>query len=212
MRKFLLVVSILVIIGVGLFFFTSEKQSIQAIKVVEASRKPILIFWHYVPEIETEKAELWGIPIELMIEREKLSPVEEIRKRNRTIKAGDWIKIPIFTRTIGPVTASWYGEKFRGKPMANGELFDPDTVSVASKFLPKGTVIDITNLDNGRIVKNVEVTDSGPYAYDVVNGIKVPRSLDLSRALAERLGDTSQGLYRVEYTIVSIPPNKLISK
>jgi peptidoglycan lytic transglycosylase len=92
--------------------------------------------------------------------------------------------------------ASWYGEQFQGNPTASGEVFDMNRLSVASRDLPLGTKIKVTNLKNNRSLV-LKVNDRGPY----VRG----RFLDLSKAAAKRLGFMNAGLARVEARIVSFP-------
>src|SRR4029078_12668998 len=60
-------------------------------------------------------------------------------------------------------TASWYGEAFDGKPTANGETFDLTQVSAAHKTLQLPSVVEVTNLQNGRALK-VRINDRGPFA------------------------------------------------
>ena len=46
--------------------------------------------------------------------------------------------------------ASWYGPNFHGKKTANGEIFDQNEVSAAHRTLPMPSVVQVTNLVNGR--------------------------------------------------------------
>jgi rare lipoprotein A len=87
------------------------------------------------------------------------------------------------------VKASYYGEEFRGHRTASGERYDPDQLTAASKKLPLGSLVHVTNPENGRSVV-VRINDHGPY----VRG----RSLDLSKAAARRLGLTRKGVGRVK--------------
>ena len=76
-------------------------------------------------------------------------------------------------------TASWYGPGFNGKPTASGVIYDQKSNCAASKTIPLGTIITITNLDNGKKVKSV-VLDRGPYVAN--------RILDMSQGLKNSLG------------------------
>lgn len=87
--------------------------------------------------------------------------------------------------------ASWYHE---GRKTANGERFNPDGLTVASKTLPFGTRLEVTNPANGNHVV-VRVNDRGPF----VKG----RELDLSRGAARQLGIINQGVAHIEYKILS---------
>ncbi len=91
------------------------------------------------------------------------------------------------------VKASWYGPGFSGRRTASGERFDPNQMTAASKTLPIGSVVHVTNLANGRSV-TVRINDRGPY----VRG----RSLDLSRGAASRIGLMRKGVARVKVTPV----------
>jgi rare lipoprotein A len=86
--------------------------------------------------------------------------------------------------------ASWYGEKQRGLPMANGQRFNPDKLTAASWFFDFGTKVVVTHA-NRRVV--VEITDRGPTKRLVNEG----RKIDLSRAAFAMLADPDFGLIDV---------------
>lgn len=92
--------------------------------------------------------------------------------------------------------ASWYAGKFQGRTTANGEVFDTNDLTAAHKTLPFGTVVTVTNLRNDRAV-NVRINDRGPF----VEG----RIIDLSRAAADALGMTADGVAPVRLTILAVP-------
>jgi rare lipoprotein A len=93
---------------------------------------------------------------------------------------------PYFTQTG---MASFYGAFHDGKTTADGGTFDPHEFTAAHRTLAFGTVVRVTDLDNGRSVK-VEINDRGPH----VKG----RIIDLSAAAARALGITHDGLARVK--------------
>ena len=93
--------------------------------------------------------------------------------------------------------ASWYGDAFHAKATANGELFDMKALSAAHKTLPLPSIVEVTNLSNGRRIR-VRVNDRGPF----VDG----RILDLSRAAAGELGFAGQGLARVRVRYIGPAP------
>ncbi len=97
-------------------------------------------------------------------------------------------------RQIG--IASYYHRMFNGRKMADGQPFDPDGVNAASKTLPLGTVVRVTNLENQRSAV-VRIQDRGPYVAD--------RILDLPPRVAQDLGMTQQGLARVEVAPLAVP-------
>lgn len=84
--------------------------------------------------------------------------------------------------------ASWYGDKFHGKPTASGEVYDKRAMTAAHPTLPLNSLVFVTNLDNGRTAI-VRINDRGPF--------KDNRIIDLSEAAAEHLGSRSVGLARV---------------
>lgn len=89
--------------------------------------------------------------------------------------------------------ASWYGQQFHGRTMANGEPFDMRKVSVAHRTLPLGTKVMITNMANGKHLVAM-VTDRGPYVKE--HG-RYTRDFDLSWKAAEILDATEDGLVPV---------------
>jgi rare lipoprotein A (peptidoglycan hydrolase) len=89
----------------------------------------------------------------------------------------------------GRVTlASWYGPGFVGQRTASGEVYRRDDLTAASRSLPLGTRVKVTNLNNGRAVV-VRINDRGPYVHG--------RGIDLSQRAAERIGLNHSGVARV---------------
>lgn len=84
--------------------------------------------------------------------------------------------------------ASWYGPQFHRRLTANGEIFDMNRLSAAHTTLPLPSMVEVTNLENGRSLV-VRVNDRGPFAHN--------RIIDMSRAAARRLGFEKQGTTRV---------------
>ena len=84
--------------------------------------------------------------------------------------------------------ASWYGPTFHEKATANGEIYNQDDITAAHKTLPMPSWVEVTNLDNGRVLV-VRINDRGPF----VDG----RIIDLSRKSAQLLGVDGPGLARV---------------
>lgn len=95
--------------------------------------------------------------------------------------------------------ASWYGNEHAGRPMANGEIFDPNLLTAAHRALPLGTRLRVTLLTTGRSVI-ATVTDRGPYIRH--------RFIDLSWRAAQELGMTKTGLARVR---IEILPKQVLS-
>lgn len=92
--------------------------------------------------------------------------------------------------------ASWYAGKFQGRTTASGEVFNTNELTAAHKTLPFGTVVEVTHLANGRTV-SVRINDRGPF----VTG----RVIDLSRAAAEEIAMTGEGVARVRLRVVAEP-------
>ena len=82
--------------------------------------------------------------------------------------------------------ASWY----------KGRKDDSTTYTTAHKTLPWGTMVEVTDLSNGKTVQ-VKVNDRGPY---------VPgRVLDLSKTAFSDLIEPSLGITTVQFRIISTP-------
>jgi rare lipoprotein A len=85
---------------------------------------------------------------------------------------------------------------FNGRRAANGEIFDMNTLVAAHRTLPFGSVLRVTNLNNGRDVE-VRVIDRGPFVGD--------RILDLARAAAVSLDMIGTGTAPVRIELLSGP-------
>lgn len=96
--------------------------------------------------------------------------------------------------------ASWYGPNFHGKPTANGAVFDMNKVSAAHRTLPLPSMVQVTNLENGRSMR-VKVNDRGPFAKG--------RIIDLSRRAAQLLGFERQGTALVRVEIIEDESRRL---
>ena len=104
------------------------------------------------------------------------------------------LSVPIGTTEQG--LASWYGIPYHGRPAADGEIYDMETLVAAHRTLPFNTWLKVTNLNNGLSV-NVRVIDRGPF----VNG----RIIDLSKAAARRIQMLGPGVARVRLEVISAP-------
>lgn len=89
--------------------------------------------------------------------------------------------------------ASWYGEQFDQKYTANGEIFDLNDLTAAHRTLPMPSIVQVTNLANGRMLK-LRVNDRGPYARG--------RVVDVSRRAAQLLGFAANGTALVRVRIM----------
>jgi len=95
--------------------------------------------------------------------------------------------------------ASFYADKFEGRPTASGEKYRHNKLTAAHKTLPFGTKVRVTNLANNQAVE-VVINDRGPY----VDG----RIIDLSRSAAEKLGFVNLGLAEVKVEVVDAGDGK----
>ena len=95
--------------------------------------------------------------------------------------------------------ASWYGgdDGFEGKPTASGEIYDSAQLTAAHRELPLGTVVEVTNRDNGKRVR-VRINDRGPFLKG--------RILDVSQEAARRLDLIGPGVAPVRIEVVELAP------
>ena len=89
--------------------------------------------------------------------------------------------------------ASWYGNKFHGRPTSSGEPYDMYKMTAAHKTLRLPAYVRVTNLENGRSVV-VRVNDRGPFVDN--------RIIDLSYAAAHKIGMTGRGTALVDVEVV----------
>jgi rare lipoprotein A len=94
--------------------------------------------------------------------------------------------------------ASYYANSFAGKKMADGTPMNPNANIAASRTLPLGTKVEVTNLENGKS-EVVEVRDRGPY----VEG----RIVDVSPKVAEKLDMKDDGVASVVVKPIELPPD-----
>lgn len=87
-------------------------------------------------------------------------------------------------RSLGTGVASYYAARFHGRRTASGETFDNGALTAAHRTLPFGTLVRVTNPRTGASVI-VRINDRGPFARG--------RTIDLSRAAAERVGLVNAG-------------------
>ena len=74
--------------------------------------------------------------------------------------------------------ATFYSKRATGARTASGERLHHDSLTCAHRTYPFGTLLKVTNLNNGKTVV-VRVTDRGPFAKG--------RIIDLSYAAAKQL-------------------------
>ncbi len=91
--------------------------------------------------------------------------------------------------------ASWYGAE-NGRHTASGERFDPNQLTAAHRHLPFGTIVRVTNQQNGLSV-DVRINDRGPFGGG-------GRIIDLSSAAADVLQMKKAGIVPVEVEVIEL--------
>ena len=137
------------------------------------------------------KATLWEISEDFNMSVAELKKINDLE--DDTIYPGQELKVDPYANSYAVV--SWYGSKFHGQSMSNGEVFDMNDPKLAAhKWLPFGTKVKLTRLDSNRSV-TVIIKDRGPHPEG--------RNFDLSKAAAEKLGMISAGVIRCKVQILS---------
>ena len=96
---------------------------------------------------------------------------------------------PVATETPQQGTAGVYAPTDQGKPTAYGETYRADEMTGSHPALPLGTLLRVTNTENGRTVV-VRVTDKGKECADCL--------ITLSEVAADRLGIEGRGAVSLE--------------
>jgi rare lipoprotein A len=92
--------------------------------------------------------------------------------------------------------ASWYGVPYHGRPAADGEIYNMETLVAAHRVMPFNTWLRVTNLRNNKSV-DVRIIDRGPF----VGG----RIIDLSKAAARQIELLGPGVGQVRLEVISAP-------
>jgi rare lipoprotein A len=85
--------------------------------------------------------------------------------------------------------ASYYADKYEGRPTASGEIFRQNLLTAAHKTLPFGTMVTITNLKNGKKIR-VKINDRGPFVAG--------RIIDVTSRGAKELDFVRDGIVNVK--------------
>ena len=143
-----------------------------------------------------------GLPVKEAIRRGRVKAAPYIVKGRRYFPM-DMKKAQEYDETG---IASWYGYETRrqkgGHMTANGEAFDPRSLTAAHKYLPLPINVKVTNLENGRSII-VRVNDRGPFP-STNNPKSGKRIIDLSYGAAKRLGFHKKGLVQVRVKVIPI--------
>jgi Lytic transglycolase len=96
--------------------------------------------------------------------------------------------------------ASWYGAEQNGGLTASGEHFNMHKLTAAHRHFPFGTLVRVTNEQNGKSV-DVRINDRGPWTGD-------DRIIDVSSAAADDLEMKKSGIVPVELEILELGSGK----
>ena len=91
--------------------------------------------------------------------------------------------------------ASWYGAE-NGSHTASGERFNCHQLTAAHRRLPFGTIVRVTNEQNGKSV-DVRINDRGPWTGD-------GRIIDVSSAAADELDMKRAGIVPVDVEVLEV--------
>ncbi len=91
--------------------------------------------------------------------------------------------------------ASWYGPGLNGNKTANGETFDMYGMTAAHKKLPFGSIVLVTNLQNGKSVV-VRINDRGPFVAG--------RVIDVSYGAAYLLDMIKSGVVETKVDVIRL--------
>lgn len=95
--------------------------------------------------------------------------------------------MPFLSLTLAAL-ASWYGHPYHGQTTASGETYNMNAMTAAHPSLPFGTKVRVCSARTKRCAV-VRINDRGPYVHG--------RSIDLSKAAAQRIGVYSEGVGEV---------------
>ena len=84
--------------------------------------------------------------------------------------------------------ATFYGGSFHGNLTYSGEKFDKNKYTCASNHYKMGTMLEVTNVLNGKSVV-VKVNDTGSFKG---------KKIDLSEGAFKKIADLKQGVIRVK--------------
>ncbi|MGC9366940.1 MAG: septal ring lytic transglycosylase RlpA family protein [bacterium] len=95
----------------------------------------------------------------------------------------------LLVRQVYEGDATYYGAAFHGKTTASGETYNMYALTAAHRNLPFGTMVTVTNLENGKSV-TVRINDRGPVDESII--------IDLSYEAARRIDLLSRGPVKLE--------------
>jgi peptidoglycan lytic transglycosylase len=132
-------------------------------------------------------------PRHVVIDRRTSPPEKQEVKKEKSVSETKIEKRE--SKEVQYGVASWYGGEFHGRPTSSGEIYDMNQLTCAHNTLPLGTVVMVTNIENGRSLE-LKVNDRGPFVKE--------RILDVSYAAAQMLGMWEKGTAPVKVEVVSL--------
>ena len=91
-------------------------------------------------------------------------------------------------------TAVFYNDNLVGRPLTSGEKYDKNALTGAHRTLPLGTMVEVTNLKNGKSVV-VRINDRGPHG---------PKTeiIDVSGRAAQELDMVKDGRAKIKLKVI----------
>jgi rare lipoprotein A len=132
-------------------------------------------------------------PRHVVIDRRTPPPEKKEATKERSVPEAKIEKME--SKGVQYGVASWYGGEFHGRSTSSGEVYDMYQLTCAHNTLPLGTVVMVTNLENGRSLE-LKVNDRGPFVKE--------RIIDVSYAGAQMLGMWEKGTAPVKVEVVSL--------
>jgi len=102
------------------------------------------------------------------------------------------IKHPVAVGDVYYLYATYYGDEYNGRGMANGEPFSNSAMTCAARGFPFGTVLEVYSIDTG---DSVEVVVTDRPGKNVV---------DLTKSAFERISPLQAGKIRAKIKVVSL--------
>jgi rare lipoprotein A len=134
-------------------------------------------------------------PRHVVIDR-RTPPPEKKEVKKEAVQAKAEVKIEKReSKEVQYGVASWYGGEFHGRSTSSGEVYDMYQLTCAHNTLPLGTIVMVTNLENGRSLE-LKINDRGPFVKE--------RIIDVSYAAAQMLGMWEKGTAPVKVEVVSL--------
>lgn len=75
-------------------------------------------------------------------------------------------------------SAVYYGDYLQGQSTAMGEIYNKYELTCSHRYYPKGTLLKVTRLDNGKSV-TVRVNDRGTFSNDVIISLSLAAAMEI---------------------------------